>query len=61
MLFFPNPPIDPLTVIRMVQKMPKVYALDGPDKLKVRLELPGAAERLRTAGDILRVLGGQSG
>ena len=60
-LFFPNPPVDALVVIRMVQKLPKVYALDGPDKLKVRLELPGAAERLRTAGDILRVLGGQSG
>ena len=58
-LFFPNPPVDPLVVIRMVQKLPKVYALDGPDKLKVRLELPGAVERLRTAGDILRVLGGR--
>ena len=59
-LFFPNPSVDALTVIRMVQKLPKVYALDGPDKLKVRLELPGAAERLRSAGEILRVLGGSA-
>jgi transcription-repair coupling factor (superfamily II helicase) len=55
-VFKARPNVDPLTVIRMVQRLPKVYAFDGQDKVRVRLELPGAAERLRTAGEILAVL-----
>jgi transcription-repair coupling factor (superfamily II helicase) len=55
-LFGPATTVDPLTVIRLVQRLPKVYALDGPDKLKIRVELPGAAERIRVAGEILDVL-----
>ena len=34
MLFHPNPPIDPLKVIRLIQTQPKTYKLDGPDKLR---------------------------
>jgi transcription-repair coupling factor (superfamily II helicase) len=56
-LFGPGTTVDPATVIRMVQQLPKVYALDGPDKLRIRLELPGAAERIRIAGEILEALG----
>lgn len=56
-LFGPATTVDPANVIRMVQQLPKVYALDGPDKLRIRLELPGAAERVRIAGEILDVLG----
>lgn len=52
-LFHPQPTINPLTVIKLVQSQPKVYSLDGPDKLKVRLEIPGAAERLRTVSELL--------
>jgi transcription-repair coupling factor (superfamily II helicase) len=55
-LFEPKPAIDPLTVIRMIQAQPRVYALDGQDKLKVRLDLPGAAERLRCASELLTAL-----
>jgi transcription-repair coupling factor (superfamily II helicase) len=55
--FGPATTVEPSNVIRMVQQLPKVYALDGPDKLRIRLELPGAAERLRVAGEILDVLG----
>jgi transcription-repair coupling factor (superfamily II helicase) len=57
-LFKPQPNIDPLRVIKLIQTQPKVYALDGQDKLKIRLELPGAAERLGTARELLRSLGG---
>ena len=56
-LFKAKPNVDPLTVIRLVQRQPKVYAFDGQDKVRVKLELPGAAERLRTAGEILTALG----
>jgi transcription-repair coupling factor (superfamily II helicase) len=34
LLFHPNPPIDPLKVIRLIQAEPKTYKLDGPDKLR---------------------------
>ena len=57
-LFNPQPNIDPLRVIKLIQSQPKVYALDGQDKLKVRLDLPGVAERLGAAQSLLRALGG---
>jgi transcription-repair coupling factor (superfamily II helicase) len=59
-VFKPKPNIDPLRVIKLIQSQPKVFALDGQDKLKVRLDLPGAAERLGTAQDLLRSLGGRA-
>lgn len=59
-LFGPVTTVEPSNVIRMVQQLPKVYALDGPDKLRIRLELPGAAERVRVAGEIIDVLGRKS-
>jgi transcription-repair coupling factor (superfamily II helicase) len=45
-----------MSVIRLIQSQPRVYAMDGPDKLKVRLELPDAASRLRTARGLMQVL-----
>jgi transcription-repair coupling factor (superfamily II helicase) len=55
-LFRPNPAIEPMTVIKLIQSQPKTYALDGQDKLKIRLPLPGAAERLGAAQNLLRTL-----
>ncbi|HNR92118.1 MAG TPA: transcription-repair coupling factor, partial [Dokdonella sp.] len=59
-LFIPKPAIDPMTVIRMIQTLPKVYALDGQDKLRIKLKLDGASERLRSAQDIVTALGKRS-
>ena len=56
-IFRPQPAIEPMTVIRLIQSQPRVYALDGQDKLKFRMELPGATERLRAANDLLVTLG----
>ena len=56
-LFRPNPAIEPMTVIRLIQSQPRVFALDGQDKLKFKMSLDGAAERLRAASDMLRTLG----
>jgi transcription-repair coupling factor (superfamily II helicase) len=56
-IFRPQPAIEPLTVIRLIQSQPRVYALDGQDKLKFKMPLEGAAERLRAAGDLLGALG----
>ena len=55
-LFNPKPNIDPMTVIRMIQTLPKVYALDGQDKLKIKLQLEGASERIRVAREIIIAL-----
>ena len=55
-LFNPKPAIDPMTVIRMIQTLPKVYALDGQDKLKIKLQLEGASERIRVAREIIVAL-----
>ena len=55
--FRDKPDIDPMAIIRLIQNYPRIYKLDGQDKLKVSLELPGASERIRTAEDILGRLG----
>jgi transcription-repair coupling factor (superfamily II helicase) len=46
-----------LTIIKMIQAQPRVYALDGQDKLRFKMPLEGAAERLRAANDLLSSLG----
>ncbi|MEP7098528.1 MAG: transcription-repair coupling factor, partial [Dokdonella sp.] len=56
-IFRPNPTIEPMTVIRLIQSQPRVYALDGQDKLKFKMPLEGATERLRAANDLLAMLG----
>jgi transcription-repair coupling factor (superfamily II helicase) len=55
-IFTPKPSIDPMTVIRMIQTLPKVYALDGQDKLRIKLQLDGASERIRSAQEIITAL-----
>ena len=55
--FRDKPDIDPMALIRLIQNYPRVYKLDGQDKLKVNLELPGASERIRAAEEILGKLG----
>jgi transcription-repair coupling factor (superfamily II helicase) len=56
-IFRPQPAIEPLTVIRLIQSQPRVFSLDGQDKLKFKMPLEGTAERLRAAGDLLATLG----
>ncbi len=56
-IFRPQPAVEPLTVIRLIQSQPRVYSLDGQDKLKFKMPLDGASERLRAAGDLLTALG----
>ena len=55
-IFTAQPNVEPLTVIKLIQSQPRVFALDGQDKLKVKMELPGAAERLRAAQELLATL-----
>ncbi len=54
--FDSKPNIDPMSVIRLIQSQPKHYSMDGPDKLRMRLELPDATSRVRTARGLLTTL-----
>jgi transcription-repair coupling factor (superfamily II helicase) len=45
-----------MSVIRLIQTQPKTYSMEGPDKLRIRMELPDAASRLRTARGLLALL-----
>jgi transcription-repair coupling factor (superfamily II helicase) len=56
-IFRPQPNVEPLAIIKMIQKQPRVYALDGQDKLRFKMPLEGTAERLRAANDLLLSLG----
>ncbi|WP_158885441.1 transcription-repair coupling factor [Rhodanobacter sp. L36] len=56
-IFREKPEVDPMTIIKLIQNLPRVYKLDGQDKLKITLDLPGAAERLRSAQEVLVLLG----
>ena len=56
-VFREKPDVDPMTIIKLIQRLPRVYKLDGQDKLKITLDLPGATERLRSAQEVLVLLG----
>jgi len=55
-VFREKPDVDPATIIRLIQARPRIYKLDGPDKLRIALELPEPADRLRAAGELLETL-----
>ncbi|RAO77595.1 transcription-repair coupling factor [Dyella jiangningensis] len=55
--FRDKPEVEPMAIIRLIQSQPRVYKLDGQDKLKVILDLPGASERIRAAQEVLVQLG----
>ncbi len=54
--FVPQPKVDPMTIIRMIQGQPRIFQMDGPDRLRLKMELPGATERLAAARSLLESL-----
>ena len=54
--FEAKPNVDPMTVIQLIQKQPKHYAMDGPEKLRIKLELADAPSRLQAARGLLAAL-----
>ncbi len=54
--FLAQPNVDPMSVIRLIQSQPRVYSMDGPEKMRIRQELPDASSRLRTARGLLALL-----
>ncbi|MCD9027605.1 transcription-repair coupling factor [Luteimonas sp. BDR2-5] len=54
--FVEKPKVDPMAVIRLIQGQPAHYRMDGPDRLRVSLDLPDADARIRTARGLLIAL-----
>ena len=54
--FRPNPPVDPMAIVSLVQKNRHIK-LAGNDKLRVEREVPEAAQRAAFMRDLLRSLG----
>jgi len=54
--FAPNPPIDPLRIIELVQKN-RFVKLAGNDKLRIEVGAESVPERVRLVRDMLRSLG----
>ncbi len=55
-VFEAQPSIDPVAVIQMIQKQPRIYSMEGPDKLRIKLPLPEAADRFNAARGLLAAL-----
>jgi len=54
--FKPNPPIDPMAIIGLIQKNRHIK-LAGNDKLRIERALPEPAARAQLVRDVLRSLG----
>jgi transcription-repair coupling factor (superfamily II helicase) len=55
-VFNPKPEIDPMAVIQLIQKQPKLYTMDGPDKLRIKHPLPLPEDRFSAAKALLLTL-----
>ena len=53
--FEPNPPIEPMRIIELIQKN-RNYRLAGQDKLSLKRSMPTLAERVTAVKDLLRQL-----
>jgi len=49
--------VEPATVLKLVQKEPRIYRLEGPARLRFTRRGSSDAERLATAGAVLAALG----
>ncbi len=55
-VFESKPNIDPMAVIQLIQKQPRHYTMDGPDKLRIKVPLPDAPDRFNAAKGLLTTL-----
>lgn len=55
-VFESKPNIDPMAVIQLIQKQPRLYAMDGPEKLRIKIPLPDAPDRFNAAKALLATL-----
>lgn len=55
-VFESRPDIDPMAVIQLIQKQPNLYAMEGPDKLRIKHPLPLPEDRFNAARALLTTL-----
>ena len=55
-VFESKPNIDPMAVIQLIQKQPNLYAMEGPDKLRIKHPLPLPEDRFNSARALLTTL-----
>lgn len=55
-VFESKPNIDPMAVIQLIQKQPNLYAMEGPDKLRIKHPLPLPEDRFNAARVLLTTL-----
>jgi transcription-repair coupling factor (superfamily II helicase) len=55
--FGPEPNLDPVKLVRLIQQQPKVYKLDGKDKLRFIRELPDVESRAMAVEGLLEKIG----
>lgn len=55
--FEKNPKVDPAAIIRLLQSAPRIYKLDGPNRLRILGDMPDAASRLHAVRELVEALG----
>ena len=55
--FGPDTPLEPMTVIRLIQQQPKTYKLDGQDRLRFSMDLEDRERRMAAVEALLAQLG----
>ncbi|HWS40275.1 MAG TPA: transcription-repair coupling factor, partial [Arenimonas sp.] len=58
--FNAKPNIDPFTIIQLIQKNPKMYAMDGSDKLKITNKTENGEQRVFFVRALLTLLGAKT-
>jgi transcription-repair coupling factor (superfamily II helicase) len=59
-LFKPKPNIDPVQIILLIQQQPKIYKLDGPDKLRFIQPFADAESKIEFVTALLEKLKGEA-
>ncbi|MGH8075105.1 MAG: TRCF domain-containing protein, partial [Lysobacter sp.] len=54
--FVEKPNVDPMAIIKLIQGQPNLYRMDGPNKLRLTLELADASARLAAARGLMIAL-----
>jgi len=54
--FCAEPNIEPMNIIRLIQTQPRIYRMDGQDKLRIVHDLPDADIRFDAVEDLLEKL-----
>ncbi|MGE0080000.1 MAG: transcription-repair coupling factor [Thiohalomonadaceae bacterium] len=55
-IFEEKPNVDPMKIIRLIQTKPKIYKLDGQERLRVTRELPDFSKRVEAVEELLSAL-----